>query len=124
MIEVPLTEAQLRALREMAARSGRPVSELAGEGIDRMIAAQGMPDREELARRALEAAGRFCSGGATGSACHDDFLAEAYLGTKEGAVPLAEDELRAEYDFDYSEAEPNRFSADTIPAAPDPDEAG
>jgi hypothetical protein len=40
------------------------------------------------------------------------------------AVPPAEDELRAEYDFDYGEAKPNRFSAETIPAAPDPDEAG
>ena len=108
----------------MAARSGRPVSELAGEGIDRMIAAQGRPDREELARRALEAAGRFCSGGATGSACHDDFLAEAYLGTNEEAVPPADDELRVEYDFDYSQAKPNRLAADTIALAPDPDVAG
>lgn len=44
------------------------------------------------------------------------------------AAPPAEDELRAEYDFDYSQAKPNRFAAgraaaDTIAVVLDPDVA-
>lgn len=77
-LQVQLTEAQATALRRLASATGRSTADLVRQGVDLYLTAQKRPAREELARRALAAAGRFASSSKDGSAEHDRYLAEAF----------------------------------------------
>jgi hypothetical protein len=74
-LEVPLTDAQLTALQQLAEKRHVSAPELAQEGVAKLIeAAAG--DRDAVRRRARAAAGRFHSGCSDLSVRHDDYLAE------------------------------------------------
>jgi len=76
--QVQLTEAQLEALKELAARRGVSVAYLVRQGIDELIRAASTTTAEERRHRAIAAAGRFSSDRDDVSVRHDDYLAEAY----------------------------------------------
>jgi len=73
-----MSEQQQAALRELSAATGRSISDLVRDGIDRVLAAQLRPNRAQLVERAIQVTGRFSSGSTTGSEKHDDHLSEAY----------------------------------------------
>lgn len=76
--QIQVTEAQLAALRQLSAESGRSISNLVREGVETVLSTRHGLDREERIGRALRAAGRFSSGTKDGSAQHDRYLAEAF----------------------------------------------
>ncbi len=76
--QIQLSEAQMRALRRLAAARERSLAELVREGVDLLLRSSGGVDPEERKNRALAAAGRFRSGTADLSSEHDRYLAEAY----------------------------------------------
>lgn len=76
--QVQLTDSQLKALRNASAASGRSISELVRQGVDRYLAERSEITREERIQRAIRVAGRFSSGHADVSARHDKHLAEAF----------------------------------------------
>ncbi|HUF51112.1 MAG TPA: ribbon-helix-helix protein, CopG family [Longimicrobiales bacterium] len=75
--QVQLTERQLRALREAAARCGSSVAELVREAVDGWLREAGQASQDERRRRAIAVAGRFRSGRGDVSTDHDRYLAEA-----------------------------------------------
>ena len=78
---VRLTDDELRALQEVAAKEERTVEELLRSRVEPLLREheQDAPvDREELKRRALAAIGRFRSGLKDLSTEHDKYLDEAY----------------------------------------------
>ncbi|MDR7550829.1 MAG: CopG family transcriptional regulator [Armatimonadota bacterium] len=75
--QVQLTEAQVRALRQLAAERGVSVAELIRQSLELFLQSARTQDREER-RRALAAAGRFRSGLHDLAAEHDRYLEDAY----------------------------------------------
>jgi len=77
--QIQLTNAQLEALRALAAQEHRSLADVIRESIDlymaRVVVARG---RARLLERARRAAGRYSSGGPDGSTRHDDHLGEAF----------------------------------------------
>ena len=76
--QVQLTERQLRALRQLSAKSGRSVADLIRQGIDEYLASGREPTQEERRERAIRVAGMFASGAMDISADHDRHLADAF----------------------------------------------
>ncbi len=76
--QVQLTEKQSARLKELAKLRGISVAELVRAGVERLLRASTVIDREERKRRAIAVAGRFRSGTSSMSSRHDDHLAEAY----------------------------------------------
>ncbi len=54
------------------------MSELVRQSVDSLFRSQGMPNREELKRRALDTVGRFRSGSRDISTHHDRYLEKAF----------------------------------------------
>jgi hypothetical protein len=74
--QIQLTPEQMRGLKAVAARRGRPVAELVREGVDEVLrqgAAAGGSPRE----RAAAVSGRFRSGLTDLARRHDTHLAES-----------------------------------------------
>jgi len=76
--QVQLTEAQLRALRQLSAKTGRSIADLIRQGIDQYLASGRVPTREERMERAIRVAGLFASGLTEVSTDHDQYLADAF----------------------------------------------
>ncbi len=76
--QIQLTDEQSVLLKQVAERRHLSVDEVIGQGIDHFLRHYVAVGREERARRAIEAAGRFASGKSDVSARHDAHLAEAY----------------------------------------------
>lgn len=74
--QIQLTEAQMVALRELAARRQVSIAELVRRGVDRIIASGGELGVTERRRRALRRFGEFRSGLGDLSERHDAYLAE------------------------------------------------
>lgn len=75
---IELTDEQNRILEEIAAKRGRPVTELIREGIDELLRAEGGLSREELKQRALALSGRFHSGLPDLATGHDRYLEKPF----------------------------------------------
>jgi Arc/MetJ-type ribon-helix-helix transcriptional regulator len=89
--QVQLPEDDLAALRRLAAEQGVSVSELVRRGVKQFLASSRGPSREELWRRATEAAGKFRSGYHDVARRHDEYLAEAYAEGLRSPKPKASD---------------------------------
>lgn len=76
--QVQLTETQMKALRHLAAATGRSIADLVRRGVELYLGAEQRASREEQVARALRVAGKFSSGAKDGSANHDRYLAEAF----------------------------------------------
>ncbi|HET7091268.1 MAG TPA: ribbon-helix-helix domain-containing protein [Anaerolineae bacterium] len=76
--QIQLTEEQSRALKMLAAKQGKSVSELIRQSVDRLIQSAGAVDMADRRRRALAAAGQFRSGQTDLAVEHDRYLAEDY----------------------------------------------
>lgn len=76
--QIQLTEEQSRRLKAAANRKGVSVSELIRQGIDAALAQEAAPSREQLIRRALQAAGQFHSSQSNVASEHDRYLGEAF----------------------------------------------
>jgi hypothetical protein len=76
--QIQLTEEQSKRLKAAAARKGVSVAELIRQGIDASLAREAAPLREELAARAIRAAGRFHSAKHDVARKHDGYLGEAF----------------------------------------------
>ncbi len=76
--QIQLTEEQSEALKQMAEQEGKSVAELVRMGVDQLIRSHQAVDRQELLRRALEAAGKFHSGDPDLAAQHDRYAAQAF----------------------------------------------
>ena len=76
-IQIQLTDAQERALREMARLRGQSISALIREGVDRLIAPVDAA-RAAALERMERALGAGNSGLSDVSRNHDKYLAEAY----------------------------------------------
>jgi hypothetical protein len=77
-MQIQLEEEQAKTLRQIAREQGRSMSELVRQSVDSLFRSQGMLNREELKRRAMDAVGRFHSGSRDISAHHDRYLEEAF----------------------------------------------
>lgn len=73
--QIQLSEAQARALKEVAARRGVSMAEVIREAVERIIREN---EEAEKWRRSLEIAGRFHSGRSDIAVEHDKYLAEDY----------------------------------------------
>jgi Arc/MetJ-type ribon-helix-helix transcriptional regulator len=78
--QVQLSEAQVRAIKALAAAQNKSVAEVIRQAVDIFLSSANAVDVEERKRRALAAAGRFHSGTDTLSTDHDRHLVEAYRG--------------------------------------------
>ena len=76
--QVQLTEEQVKALKEIAARKKVSMAEIIRQAIDNTIHSETEMPYEERCRRALEVMGKFRSGKTDISINHDKYLAEAY----------------------------------------------
>ena len=76
--QIQLTEEQSRRLKAAAARKGISVAELIRQGIDASLEKEASPSRDELAARALNAAGRFGSSRHDVARRHDHYLGESF----------------------------------------------
>jgi plasmid stability protein len=76
--QIQLSEDQAARLKSAAARRGVSIAELIRQGVEAILAYETGPSREELARRAAYAAGRFRSGLHEVAARHDDYLGGAF----------------------------------------------
>ncbi|MBM4319425.1 MAG: ribbon-helix-helix domain-containing protein [Deltaproteobacteria bacterium] len=76
--QVQLSEAQLEALKAIAARWAVPIAELVRRGVDRVIAAEQELSMQERRRRARASFGKFRSGKHDLAERHDGYLAEAF----------------------------------------------
>jgi hypothetical protein len=76
-IQVPLTERQMKALRQASSATGRSIAELIQQGVDQYLSSH-RKDAGETIRRALRVAGRFSSGATDVGAKHDKYLADAF----------------------------------------------
>jgi hypothetical protein len=77
-MQIQLEEEQAKTLRQIAREQGRSMSELVRQSVDSLFRSQGMLNREELKRRAMDAVGRFHSGSRDIAAHHDRYLEEAF----------------------------------------------
>ncbi len=76
--QVQLTEAELVALRQMSAATGKSIAELVRGGIDEYLASRRAALAEDRVERAIRAAGMFASGASDTSSNHDRYLADAF----------------------------------------------
>lgn len=76
--QVQLTEKQYKALQKIAARESISMAEVIRRALDRIVGIESLPDREEIKRRAIAAAGSCHSGVPDLAQRHDDYLAEIY----------------------------------------------
>jgi len=76
--QILLTEAQARALRELAAAERRSMADLVRNGVDRLLEAHGDARPPGVKRRALAVVGRFHSGVSDLGTAHDRHLAEVF----------------------------------------------
>ncbi len=77
-MQIQLEEEQAKTLRQIAREQGRSMSELVRQSVDSLFRSQGMLNREELKRRAMDTVGRFHSGSRDISTHHDRYLEEAF----------------------------------------------
>ena len=78
--QIQLTAAQAAGLKELATARHTSMAEIIRQSVEDYLQHCGTLGRDERARRAQQAAGRFRSGLTDLSARHDDHLAEAYTG--------------------------------------------
>lgn len=76
--QIQLNEEQKKKLKEIAVQRGISVAELIRRGVDRIIEAYAEPDRDEMLRRAAEAAGRYRSAVKNAATEHDRYLDQAF----------------------------------------------
>jgi len=76
--QIQLTEEQSRRLKAAAGRRKVSVAELIRQGVEAVLERETAPSREELLRRAMDAAGSLRSSRHDVSRRHDDYLAESY----------------------------------------------
>jgi hypothetical protein len=76
--QVQLTSSQTAILKQLAAARHVSMAELIRQSVDDYVRRCGAVSRDERARRALAAAGRFHSGCGDLAVRHDAYLAEAY----------------------------------------------
>ena len=74
--QIQITSEQARALKRMAAKEGKSVSELIRISLDAMLRAGGIKDQDDLRRKASAAAGKL-SGPEYFAEKHDEYFAEA-----------------------------------------------
>ena len=74
--QVQLTEKQFQALKRVAARERVSMAEVIRRALDRAIAMESLPDREEIKRRAIAAIGSCHSGIPDLAERHDEYWAE------------------------------------------------
>lgn len=75
--QIPLTDDQARAVRELAEREGRSVADIVRECLDaRLRSSQG--ERQEVKQRAVAVTGRFFSGISDLGKNHDQYAAESF----------------------------------------------
>lgn len=72
--QVQLTEAQMQALKKLAAENDTSVSELVRQSVDLMIMTRRIPDRNSQFAQAKSVAGRFRSGLGNLARDHDRYL--------------------------------------------------
>ena len=77
-MQIQLEEEQAKRLRQIAREQRRAMSELVRQSVDYLFRSQGMLNREELKRRALDTVGSFHSGSCDISTRHDRYLDEAF----------------------------------------------
>ncbi|MHB1458366.1 MAG: ribbon-helix-helix domain-containing protein [Armatimonadota bacterium] len=77
-MQVQLTEEQSSALKQIAQREGISMAEAIRRSLDRYFDDRYLPDREDLKKRALSAAGSIHSDLTDLSTRHDDHLDEIY----------------------------------------------
>jgi hypothetical protein len=79
-MQIQFTEAEVEALRSEASQRNVSIAAVVREAVDeRLSRGRRQPSRDELARRALAAVGRFSSGTGDVSARHDDYFADSIL---------------------------------------------
>jgi hypothetical protein len=77
-MQIQFTEDEVSALRREASQRRMSVSAVVREAVDERLAqGSSRPSREELARRALAAVGRFRSGSGDVAARHDEYFADS-----------------------------------------------
>ena len=76
--QIQFSEEQLLALKSRAAREHVSVSALVRRAVDAWVKGDADVSLEERRRRAIEAAGRFASGGHDVARQHDEYLADTY----------------------------------------------
>jgi len=74
--QIQLTEAQVRALKRLAAAEGRSMADLIRSGVDALLVEADTRGEETKRARALRAVGRFRSGVRDLSSRHDRHLAK------------------------------------------------
>lgn len=79
-MQIQFTESEVEALRSEASQRNVSIAAVVREAVDeRLSRGRRQPSRDELARRALAAVGRFSSGTGDVSARHDDYFADSIL---------------------------------------------
>lgn len=76
--QIQLTNEQTRALKDLSVQQNKSMAQLIREAIDTLLRSRHLPARDDLRRRAIQAAGRFRSGVPDLATRHDDYLAESY----------------------------------------------
>jgi len=76
--QIQLTDAQARGLKALAAAEGRSMADLIRDGVDAILRARGVVDREAVKARSIAALGRFKSGTRNLGSRHDDHVADAF----------------------------------------------
>jgi len=77
--EVEFTEEQMEKLRRVSAKTGKSISELVRFGVDFYLSSRNDADMRAIRERAINAAGKFASGGPNNvSERVDDYLDEAF----------------------------------------------
>jgi hypothetical protein len=76
--QIQLTDAQVKALKEVSASENKSMAQLIREAVDALIRSSHRPDSVAVRQRAIEAAGKFHSGVPDLAVHHDDYLSESY----------------------------------------------
>ncbi len=76
--QVQLTKDQVQALRKRAAQQGVSMAELVRRSVNAFLEQDKEPNREEVRRRAMRAAGALHGGPPDLATKHDDYLAEVF----------------------------------------------
>lgn len=76
--QIQLTDVQAQALKALAAAEGRSMADLVRDGVDTLLHARGVVDREAVKARSIAALGRFKSTARDLGSKHDDHLADAF----------------------------------------------
>lgn len=76
--QIQLTEEQSRRLKRAAARMGISVAEVIRRSVDTVLAAEGLPDQEDIKARARAAFGAFEDSQPDVSEHHDHYLQQAF----------------------------------------------